>query len=70
MRRKKIRIKQIKCEPNIYEITSEEEYDDINNECDANHYLSMNFNLDYCDIGVYDQINCNQLNVETNESVE
>jgi hypothetical protein len=70
MRRKKLRKKQIKFRPNVYEIVSEEEYNEINYERDPNHYLRMNFNLDNYDIGVYDEINYNQLNVETNESVE
>ncbi len=70
MRRKKLRKKQIKCEPNVYDIASEEEYGDINNECDRNYCLRMNFNLDNYDIRVYEEINYNQLNVETNESME
>jgi ABC-type transport system involved in multi-copper enzyme maturation permease subunit len=68
--RKKLRKKQIKSEPNVNDIVSKEEYDDIYNEYDQNYYLRMNFNLDNYDIGVYHQINYDQLNVETNESVE
>jgi hypothetical protein len=70
MRRKKLRKKQIKPEPNVNDIVSEEEYDDINNEYERNDYLRMNFNLDNYDIGVYEPINYSELNVETNESVE
>jgi hypothetical protein len=70
MRRKKLRKKQIKYEPNVCVIASEEEYDDINDECDRNYYLRMNFNLDNYDIRLYEEINYNQLNVETYESVE
>jgi hypothetical protein len=70
MRRKKLRKKQIKPQPNVNDIVSEEEYDDINNEYERNDYLRMNFNLDNYDIGVYEPINYSELNVETNESVE
>jgi hypothetical protein len=66
MLQKKLRKKQIKYEPNVHDIVLEEEYDDINND----YYLRMNFNLDNYDIGANDLINYNQLNVETNESVE
>jgi len=70
MRRKKLRKKQIKPQPNVNDIVSQEEYDDINNEYERNDYLRMNFNLDNYDIGVYEPINYSELNVETNESVE
>jgi hypothetical protein len=70
MRRNKLRKKQIKYEPNVCVIASEEEYDDINDECDRNYYLRMNFNLDNYDIRLYEEINYNELNVETYESVE
>jgi hypothetical protein len=66
MRRKKLRKKQIKYEPNVYDIVSEEEYDDINNEYDRNYCLRMNFNLDNYDIGAHHRINYNQFNVQTN----
>ncbi len=43
---------------------------DINNEYERNYYLRMNYKLDNYDIGVYEEINYNELIVETNKTVE
>ncbi len=70
MRRMKLRKNQIKSVPNIYDFELEEVYDEVNNEYEPNHYLSMNLKLGNYDIAVYDQINQNELDVQTNETVE
>jgi hypothetical protein len=66
----KLRKNQIKSVPNIYDFELEEVYDEVNNEYEPNHYLSMNLKLGNYDIAVYDQINQNELDVQTNETVE
>jgi hypothetical protein len=54
---------------NVYDFVLEEDYDDINNEYDRNYFLRKNYELDNYDIGVYAEINYNQLNVGTNQSI-
>jgi hypothetical protein len=71
MRRKKLRKNEmIRKSENVNHIELEEVYDEIDNQYDRNHYLSMNYKLDNYEIEVYDQINYDRLNVDTNQTLE
>ncbi len=71
MRRKKLRKNEtISKSENVNHIQLQEVYDDIDNQYDPNYYLRMNYNLDNYEIAVYDEINYDQLSVETNRMVE
>jgi hypothetical protein len=71
MRRKTLRKNEtINKSENVNNIESQDAYDDIDNQYDRNYYLRINHELDYYEIGVYDEINYDQLNVETNQTVE
>jgi hypothetical protein len=70
LRRKELRNNQIKCESDVYDIELEEVYDDTNYVYDQNHYLRMNYKLDNYDIGIYHELNFDELYVETNQALE
>jgi hypothetical protein len=70
MRRKKLRKNEtIRKSENVNDIELEEVYDNIDNQYDRNHYLTMNCKLDNYEIEVYDQINYDQLNVDINQTL-
>jgi hypothetical protein len=63
MRRKNLRKKRI----NTKNLCINEIYEETNDENNRNHYEIIESNLDE---NVYNEINYDQLNAETNESVE
>jgi hypothetical protein len=65
MIRKKLRNNYMRSQTNVNELDIEEKYGVIGNEYDRIYYLRMNY-----DIGIYDEINNDELNVETNQTVE
>jgi len=69
--RKRLRKKQIiNKSKNVHNIELEKVYDKTNNEYDRNCEEMIDNEIYNYDIGSYDEINYNELNVETNKTVE